>query len=295
MALFLARRYWLKLHLWLGLVIGFFIAILGISGSLLLLKKPILEWEIGTSVLYAEHHQQIIPLSPDNWRQSAKDAYPELTKIMGVAPPNTGFIPATNVMVFGQFSHSEKLGIAFIDPIDASAKGFVVFDDLIFSNLVSLHRLLLLPVSVGSWLVFSCGIVLLLSIITGVVLWWPKKGFKQLFPALINWRRGLKNGAKWRQWHYFLAIYFTLPLLLITISGMMLSRPDLFTSIISSQEIKRFISQLHSELGLGLSGIVIAFFSGIILPLLYISGVIIWWKKRPSHQQKSISSINRNA
>ncbi|MCW2256979.1 putative iron-regulated membrane protein [Providencia alcalifaciens] len=298
MALFLTRRTWLKIHLWLGLVIGFFIAILGVSGSLLLLKKPILEWEIGRSALYASphsEHSEANTSAPDLWRQSAQQNYPQLIKIIGVALPETGFIPATNVMVFGKTSLSNKLGIAFIDPIDASAKGFVIFDDLIFSQIVSLHSVLLLPQNIGSWLVLSCGVVLTLSLISGVILWWPKKGIKSLFSALIDWHRGLKGAAKWRQWHYFVAIYLTIPLFVITLSGILLSRPELSSLLSLSSENKRFISQLHSELGLGFSGLIIAFLSGFVLPLLYVSGVIIWWKKRPHRRSQVISTLNRNA
>lgn len=282
-----SRQYWLKIHLWLGLVIGFFISILGISGSLLLLKKPILEWEIGENALYASPNPQTNMLSPDIWRQHAQEAYPQLNKIMGTAPPNTGFIPSTNAMVFGSISPSNKLAIAFIDPINAKAKGFVVFDDLLFAKVVSLHRLLLLPPNVGSWLVFTCGIVLTLSLLSGIILWWPKKN---IFSTLIHWKKDLQHAAKWRQWHYFFAIYFTLPLFIIAISGALLARPDLFTSFISVQETKGFISTLHSEIGLGFFGLIIVFVSGFLLPLLYVSGIAIWWKKR-RHSRKL--SVNR--
>ncbi|MDR2225450.1 PepSY-associated TM helix domain-containing protein [Providencia rettgeri] len=281
-----SRQYWLKIHLWLGLVIGFFIAILGISGSLLLLKKPILEWEIGQQALYATPHAQGTLLSSDIWRQQAKNSYPQLNKVMGVAPPNSGFIPATNAMVFGSVAPSNKLAIAFIDPINADAKGFVIFDDLLFAKVVSLHRLLLLPPDIGSWLVLTCGVVLIVSIVSGALLWWPRKN---VFSMLVHWKKGLKNGAKWRQWHYFFAIYFTLPLFIIAFSGVLLARPDLFTSLISAQEIKGLVSTLHSEIGLGFFGLLIVFFSGFLLPFLYISGVVIWWKKRRS----SALSVNR--
>lgn len=277
-----SRKYWLKIHLWLGLVIGFFIAILGISGSLLLLKKPILEWEIGQSTLYAtiKPHENLLP--PEIWRQQAQKNYPQLSKVMGAAAPNTGFIPATNAMVFGSVSPSNKLGIAFIDPVNGNAKGFIIFDDLVFAKIVSLHRLLLLPPNIGSWLVFSCGIILIISILSGAVLWWPRKNF---ISNLVSWKKGLQNGAKWRQWHYFLAIYFTVPLLIIAASGILLSRPDLFNELISAQETKRFISTLHSEIGLSFFGLFLVFFSGFLLPFLYVSGVVIWWKKR-RHSRK---------
>lgn len=249
----------------------------------MLLKKPILEWEIGTSALYVSNphtaNQAMEFLSSDLWRKSATLAYPQLTKIMGTAEPLSGFIPATNAMVFGAAGASGKLGIAFIDPYDASAKGFVIFDDLVFSKIVSLHRLLLLPPELGSWLVFACGVLLLFSVISGIYLWWPKKGIKQLIFALTHWRRGLRGVAKWQQWHSFSAIYFSLPLLIISVTGALLSRPEILVFINGFFENRSIFTLLHRELGMGVVGLVIAFTSGLMLPIFYISGLIIGWKK----------------
>lgn len=291
MAQYITRKTWLRLHFWPGIIIGFFISLIGMSGAVLLLKKPVLEWEIGKAVLYAPPVTgKSAFLPPDIWRQHAQTAYPQLTRVMGEAAPRSGFIPATNAMVFGSVSHSNKLGIAFIDPVSGTAKGFVVFDDLIFSQIVSLHRTLLLPPASGGWLVAVSGIVLTLSVISGVILWWPRKGWRQFISALFLWRKGLQGAAKWRQWHYFFAIYFSVPLLLIAVTGIFLARPGILSLI---PEYKPLITQLHQDLGIGILGIIIAFVSGVLLPLLYVSGIVIWWKKR-NHQRNCTSSVNGN-
>lgn len=291
MAQYITRKNWLRLHFWPGIIIGFFISLIGMSGAVLLLKKPVLEWEIGKAVLYAPPVTgNSAFLSPDIWRQNAQAAYPQLSRVMGEAAPGSGFIPATNAMVFGSVSHSDKLGIAFIDPVSCTPKGFIVFDDLIFSQVVSLHRTLLLPPVSGGWLVVICGIILTLSVISGIVLWWPRKGWHQFMSALFLFRPGLQGAAKWRQWHYFFAVYFSLPLLLIAVTGIFLARPDILSII---PEYKPLITQLHQDMGIGIPGVIIAFLSGILLPLLYVSGIVIWWKKR-KHQRNNISSVNGN-
>lgn len=258
MAQYITRKNWLRLHFWPGIIIGFFISLLGMSGAVLLLKKPVLEWEIGKAVLYAPPVTGTSAfLLPEIWRQNAQVAYPELTRVMGEAAPGSGFIPATNAMVFGSVSGSDKLGIAFIDPVNGKPKGFIVFDDLIFSKIVSLHRSLLLPPVSGGWLVSLCGIILVLSVISGIILWWPRRGWRQVMSALFLFRPGLQGAAKWRQWHYFFAVYFSLPLLLIAVTGIFLARPDILSVI---PEYKSLIAQLHRDIGIGIPGIIIAFF-----------------------------------
>lgn len=291
MAKYITRKNWLRLHFWPGIIIGFFISLLGISGAVLLLKKPVLEWEIGKAVLYAPPVTGTSAfLSPDIWRQNAQMAYPELSRVMGEAAPGSGFIPATNAMVFGSVSGSDKLGIAFIDPVTGNPKGFIIFDDLIFSRIVSLHRTLLLPPVSGGWLVSLSGIILALSVISGIILWWPRRGWRQFISVLFLFRPGLQGAAKWRQWHYFFAVYFSLPLLLIAVTGIFLARPDILSVI---PEYKLLITQLHRNMGIGMPGLIIAFISGILLPLLYISGIVIWLKKR-KHQHNYTSSVNGN-
>jgi uncharacterized iron-regulated membrane protein len=43
---------------------------------------------------------------------------------------------------------------------------------------------------------------------------------------------------------------------------------------------KPVASALHAELMLGLVGEIITFLAGLALPVLYVSGLLMWWKKR---------------
>ncbi|WP_268874120.1 PepSY domain-containing protein [Morganella psychrotolerans] len=65
--------------------------------------------------------------------------------------------------------------------------------------------------------------------------------------------------------------------MLIAVTGIFLARPDILSII---PEYKPLITQLHQDMGIGIPGVIIAFLSGILLPLLYVSGIVIWWKKK---------------
>ncbi|MBW5825212.1 PepSY domain-containing protein [Yersinia kristensenii] len=270
------RTWWLRLHSWLALSVGLLLVLIGISGSLLMLKSPLLQWEIGQQALIAAPRQQPYA-DAEQWKLSAQQHYSQLKQIMGVAPPGSGFIPATNAMVFGKLQQRAGMGIAFIDPYDAQPRGFVVFDDLWFSHIVNLHRLLLLPAQWGGPLVALSGVVLLLSLISGLVLWWPK--IRALKSSLILQRRS-RGTLWWRQLHNISAIYLFFPLLLVTLTGIALAQPPWFAFIANPRAVKPLLSTLHSELLLGTAGKVLVFSSGLALPVLYCSGVMMWWRKR---------------
>ena len=42
-----ARKIWLNVHLWLGLIAGFVLSLIGLSGAFLVVFSPVLEMELG--------------------------------------------------------------------------------------------------------------------------------------------------------------------------------------------------------------------------------------------------------
>ena len=45
------RALWRQAHLWLALLLGWVFALLGASGAVLVLRAPLLEWEVGAAAL----------------------------------------------------------------------------------------------------------------------------------------------------------------------------------------------------------------------------------------------------
>ncbi|WP_409284953.1 PepSY domain-containing protein [Pseudomonas protegens] len=272
------RDLWLGLHRWLALSLGLLLALLGLSGSLLELKGPILRWEVGASMLQLAPGEHRAPLEQSAWISAAASAYPQLQKVFGAAPPRQGFLESDNVIVFGALKERPGTGIAMIDPYSGEPRGFFVFEDLWLARLVALHRSLLLPQALGSNLVLVCGVVLLGSLGSGLYLWWP--GRRSWWKA-ASLRPGSRGTRRLREWHNVAAAWLCLPLLLIAASGAWLARPDLFTWLAAQpMAIKPVLSAAHGHLLLGAPGAWLAFLCGISLPLLYITGLLLWWRKR---------------
>ncbi len=284
-----AREVWRQAHLWIALTVGFVLALLGLSGAVLVLRAPLLQWEVGA---VAVRLQAPAPAgeqyaSPDTWKQAARTAYPQFTRIMGAAAPRAGFLSSDNALVFGAVQGRKGIGIAMVDPYTAAPRAFFVFDDLLLAKAVALHRTLLLPPPVGLPLLAVCGCLLLVSLVTGAWLWWPRG------TQWRHWRAALTYGWKsrgfraWRELHNVAAAYLFVPLFLLALTGIWLARPTWFSwlgSVGLGAGFKPTASALHAELMLGVTGQAITFLSGLALPVLYVSGIAMWWRKRATRR-----------
>jgi uncharacterized iron-regulated membrane protein len=56
-----ARKLWLNLHLWLGLTAGVALALIGLTGSLLVFSVPMLKIELGSSRFAVDGPQVLSP------------------------------------------------------------------------------------------------------------------------------------------------------------------------------------------------------------------------------------------
>lgn len=281
------RSLWLTVHRWLALSVGLLLAVIGLSGSLLELKGPILRWEVGSQALELKAGQRQAPmLDSAAWLNAAGEAYPFWQKRLGAAAPRQGFLKSDNVIVFGTLKDRPGTGIAMIDPYNGEPRGFFVFEDLWLAKCVALHRALLLPPPWGTTLLFLCGLVLLGSVGSGLYLWWP--GQRSWWKA-ASVRRGSQGLQRIREWHNLAAAWLCLPLIAIAASGVWLARPDWFAwTGVNPLALKPTFSALHGHLLLGLPGEVLAFICGLALPLLYITGLLLWWRKRARRQAHSL-------
>jgi uncharacterized iron-regulated membrane protein len=276
------RALWRQAHLWLALLLGWVFALLGASGAVLVLRAPLLEWEVGAAALTLQARPAPgTPMAPpEAWKQAARQAYPQFARIQGAAPPRAGFLTSDNALVFGPVQGRRAMGIAMLDPYSAAPRGFFVYDDLWLAKAVALHRGLLLPPGAGSVAVALCGLALLASLASGIWLWWPRKASAKAWRAALWPRlRPLQGAAPWRGLHNAGAGWLLLPLLVITATGVWLARPDWFGASARSS-IKPVLSALHGALMLGTAGQALALAAGLALPLLYATGLAMWLRRR---------------
>ena len=224
------RERWLKVHLWLGLSLGGLLSIYGVTGSFLVFYTEIDE-------LF--HPDLLIVEQPvDGLYRPLADIFAAGKAVMpSTAKQIFAIYPRNDSVAFKlryQFPISETVNerwIVGVNPYTAEVTGKMLltrssdwlpktFIDCVFE----LHYALLIPSSeISSCVVGMSAALLIISILTGLIVWWPLTG---------NWRNALtfKTGAGKIRFNYDLhktiGVYSMLMLLAVLFSGIYMILPN---------------------------------------------------------------------
>lgn len=187
------RHYWLTVHLWLGLTLGLLLSIYGITGSILVFYAEIDEW-LRPELLQVTPPEegQYRPLS-DIFEAGRNAMPPQARHTFAVYPRNA------NAAFLLRFSLAKEDGnedrwLVGVDPYTAKvtnkhlqwrAGDWMPNDCIEF--IFELHYALLLPWHISSPIVGLSAALLIVSILTGLIVWWPLTG---------HWRNALTFKAK---------------------------------------------------------------------------------------------------
>lgn len=208
------RKLFAKIHLWLSIPFGIIIAIVCLTGAILVFETEILEICYPSRYFVKEVKGE--PLPPAALLNAARQQLPDSVKINGLRvmqdPKRT-----YQVVLPG------KKAAAFIDPYTAEITGI---DDGqgFFMQMMRLHRWLLDTYkrdgsfTLGKAVVGYSTLVLAFILISGLVIWYPRNK-----KALKN-RLKIKIKAGWYRFFYDLHVsggfYATLLLLVLTLTGL---------------------------------------------------------------------------
>jgi len=207
------RQFWRRLHLWVGLAGGIIFVLLGLTGSALVYQDEIL------SLFYPQ--QMHVPAgetaAPSHILAAAQSALPAGGgRVVILRYPENPARPIQAVIEQNGERHT-----LLVDPTNATLLGPLPSGE-IFSVLLELHSRLMLQAA-GREIVGWVGVVLVISAITGLILWWPQ-------PRLRAWKQALM--MKWRNmsWqrrsfdlHKVGGAVIAMPMLLIALSGSMIT------------------------------------------------------------------------
>ncbi|ARN81138.1 PepSY-associated TM helix domain-containing protein [Methylocystis bryophila] len=230
------RRLWLDIHLYIGLVAGSMLVVIGLTGSLLVFWQEIDEWlepAMFTSAPPPEGEAAFRPLS--EIRATLQAALPAGAKAGGVAYPRN---ESGCYKIYYENPATGDTRRLCIDPYNAKLLGDKVYwskkgvqHHSLMSFLYQLHWSLLLYDIAGDngVVVAIAAILLVVSTLTGVYLWWPTPG---------KWVKALtlKRGAKGERLNYDLhklgGVYTALVMLAVLISGVSMNLHEQFVSIV---------------------------------------------------------------
>jgi uncharacterized iron-regulated membrane protein len=177
----LLRRAIFQIHLWVGLIVALYMAIIGMTGSVLVFRQ-----EIDARAL-PRHWRELRTTSPANAgtiiaRLNA--VYPDLRMISLMAP--TPFNPTFVATLLGR----GRISVA-CDPTTGEVLGPVPRPAAWLTFVRQVHETLLIRGTGRVWNGGGAALLLLLAA-TGLVNWWPGVG---------NWRRALKVDFRrgWRR------------------------------------------------------------------------------------------------
>jgi len=232
-----ARRrslFW-RIHFWAALIASPFALVATLTGALYIFTPQI------EAALYG-HLERVTPppgaamLALDAAVAAARKAVPDGLAVQSVIPPagpqdavKIGFAPparaagehANHVPAASSAAPLRPLDAArrtvFVDPYDARVLGTQLDQDRFSEWARLLHSRLLQGESLR-WMIELAASWMLVMLLTGVYLWWPRPGQ----PGLP--RAAAKGRAWWKQWHAFLGVALSVLSLAMVLTGITWSK-----------------------------------------------------------------------
>ena len=205
-----AKKVFRKIHLWLSVPTGIFIALICFSGAMMVFEKEITELcrhdlyfvqEVKGSTLPEQRLVEIVTATlPDSVTVTGVKTFPEADRAWQVS-----------------LSKPRRASV-FIDQYTGEIKGR--YERLpFFDTMFHLHRWLLDPSkSIGKWIVGVCTLLLVIILVTGLLMWLTnrKKPLTQSLKISCNkgWHRF------WHDLHVAGGIYATIFLLAMALTGL---------------------------------------------------------------------------
>lgn len=205
------RRFFRKLHKWLSIPVGIIITIVCLSGAILVFQEEILELANPSHYFVNEVKGDPIPLN-------------ELISIVNAQLTNNS---VENVRISSNKGRTYTMGLsegfrisAFVDQYTGKVVGIYKTKESPFFTIMSLHRWLM--DGSRTWGKYTVGIstlVFVFILISGFIIWFPRKKKKGTFK--IHLRKGRKRLLY--DLHSVLGVYACLLLLVCALTGLMWS------------------------------------------------------------------------
>lgn len=251
----LTRRLWLTIHLYLGLMLGAVFVLLGLTGSLLVFY-PELDRAFNPALRLVP--QPSTPVERSVSVQAVVDTlralHPEREGGWRIELPLNADTPVT-----ARYARaSEITGRTFsplmltLDPQTLELTSQRIWGDYLVTWIYDLHYTLLLDVT-GKLVVGLVGLVMLLSLLSGLWLWWPSR---------LRWRSALRPvlraGVVRRTYdlHVLIGAYGAVLLMVVSLTGAGLALPQQTRSLLDSTLMFKPMPEVAAYSGLGQAAVI---------------------------------------
>ncbi|HET6527988.1 MAG TPA: PepSY-associated TM helix domain-containing protein [Balneolaceae bacterium] len=215
----------LFLHRWLGLISGLVVFILGVTGCLFVFQHEISQWT-RSEVLFIEQEHASETLPVKELQQKAAQALDVEYLPYGLTTYKN---PDRNWSVMSYkgggdswtyFGTIKDYRTLYINPYSGDIAGIVNEEQDFFQIVKGIHWSLLLATPIGQPITVWSTVVFIILLISGIVLWWPKKWNKSGKQKSFK----IKWGGTWRRLNYdlhnVLGFYFLVISLILGLTGL---------------------------------------------------------------------------
>ncbi len=212
------RQLWIDVHSYLGLFVGALLVVFGLTGSILVFWQEIDEWL----------NPRLLTVTVPPGAQAGAPGYRPIEELLAAAvqaaPPGSRvtqiYGPGSTEGVFAVYAEQPSKAWAriFVDPYRARVTGVRAygaaewvpssFMDVVFA----LHYTLFMG-ETGVTLAAIGALLLLLSLITGVIVWWPRVG---------QWRQALVIRRPMAPFRFLFDLHKTVSLYTLVVLGAVL-------------------------------------------------------------------------
>lgn len=198
------------LHLWLGLASGIIIFIAAITGSLLVFEKEI------DSTLNPDYYNVSEIGAEKKSLDYCVDILQKEYGVKEITRISTFSDPSRTIQIFGKDA-DKKVHLFSVNPYTGKVQASTLQKSRFFAVVLEIHRQLLMGETGGIIMGTSC-LIFVFMLISGLVLWWPKK-IKNLKQRLkIKWDASFTR-IVW-DLHSTVGFYSFFILLIISLTGL---------------------------------------------------------------------------
>lgn len=193
----------LKIHLWLGLASGIIVIILGITGCIYAFEEE-LRQAVHDYYYVDTVKNQKLPVSRliEIAKEANKDNPRQLLSGCEILndPKRTAAISFSEELdpdALWYWNRYQSISI-YIDPYTGNIKEIEKYNSEFFVFIRMLHQTLCLRSDMGDPIVGTATIIFIISLISGLILWWPKNKSATKQRVWFRW----KHTTKWKRKNY---------------------------------------------------------------------------------------------
>ncbi len=204
-------------HLWLGLVTGIVVLIVSITGCIYVFQEEISR-ALGTGVWIPVERQERPYAKTDTYMASVVNAH--RGELMSVTFDI--FYRRSDAVIAWARDTDRRYTAYILDPYSGEILRSLKYSVSFWAVVLHIHVSLGIPV-VGNEIVAASTLIFILLLITGIILWWPRKKSEVKRSFWFMWTRKTKGKRMNYDLHNVLGFYTFIALFFIGVSGLTMS------------------------------------------------------------------------